>query len=61
MSDSNSVIIHKTYADFAQGNIPAVFTADWHGSLCRCTSPQSQAHAERRTGIEGWARHATYV
>ena len=25
MSDSNSVIIRKTYEDFAQGNIPSVF------------------------------------
>jgi uncharacterized protein len=35
MSDSNSVIIRKTYADFAQGNIPAVFAVfdagiTWH-------------------------------
>jgi len=35
MSDSNSVIIRKTYEDFAQGNIPSVFATfdagiSWH-------------------------------
>jgi hypothetical protein len=35
MSDSNSVIIHKAYSDFAQGNIPSVFAVfdagiTWH-------------------------------
>src|SRR6478609_4202746 len=35
MSDSNSVIIRKAYADFAQGNIPSVFAVfdagiTWH-------------------------------
>ena len=35
MSDSNSVIICKAYADFAQGNIPSVFAVfdagiTWH-------------------------------
>ena len=35
MSDSNSVIIRKTYEDFARGNIPSVFATfdagiSWH-------------------------------
>ncbi|MGY8662502.1 nuclear transport factor 2 family protein [Bradyrhizobium sp. UFLA05-109] len=35
MSDSNSMIIRKTYEDFAQGNIPSVFATfdagiSWH-------------------------------